>query len=179
MSKDWKLISKNKVFDNPFRPIEEWKMKSPSGGEEVYYIDTGYDVVEIFVLTKDNEVLMLEEYFMSKQDKVYTLPAGLVEKGDSAQETAMRELMEETGYKAKEWVSLGNTVRGKYTTGHVHYFLALDAVKVAEQSLDSNEDIKVMPIGIEDFKEILRKGDIHSTYDVACAYRALDYLKKL
>jgi ADP-ribose pyrophosphatase len=109
---------------------------------------TGTGVVGIIAIDGEH-VLLVEEFRRAVQAKVISLPAGLIDRaeGGHAQETAieaaLRELREETGYTARsiEEVASGPISAGM-TTERVTFFLAHD-LKLGQQMLDGDEDIKV------------------------------------
>ena len=83
------------------------------------------------------------------------LPAGFIDKGEKPEEAAKRELLEETGYSAKEFLKLGEFNSGSGLSRNINYFfLAKDAKKTAEQNLDENEEIEVK---IKPYLSVLNK----------------------
>jgi hypothetical protein len=175
---DWKLLAKKTIFENPFRPVEEWQMQLPNGDVHDYAIETSYDIVIVFGLTDKQTVLLIDEYYIGELRKVKTFVAGLVDKTDH-RTTAQNELREEAGCEAREWVYLGSAVKGKYVTGSVHFYLALGVEKKYEQQLEASEDIHVGFVTLDECKQLLRSGALQGALEVACAYHALDYLKLL
>lgn len=175
---DWKLLEKKKIFDNAFRPIEEWHMRLPGGGEHRFAVERSHDIVVIFGMTKDQRVLVIREYYIGVERHVTALVAGLVEGGDH-RETAEQELRQESGCTAGEFVYLGSSLKGKYVTGSVHFYLALGVAEDGSQALEPAEDIQVLFVSVEELKRMLRESELQGAYEVACAYRALDYLKFL
>ena len=111
-------------------------------------------------LTAAREIVLIEEYRHGIGRASIELPCGMP---DAASETMLaatrRELLEETGYAADEWHALGaattNTARQK---NRVHAFLALDARKIADQTLDPGEMIRVHVLPWTRFMDDLAEG---------------------
>lgn len=112
------------------------------------------DVVIIIALTAQQELLLVEQYRIPIQASTIELPAGLV--GDIAghsdetlQQAAMRELEEETGYRARSLQLLlsGPTSAG-LTDEQVHMFRAHDCVQTGAGGGDASEDITVHKIAL-------------------------------
>jgi len=82
------------------------------------------------------------------------IPAGTLDKGETAKRCAFREIQEETGYKAKKMTHLitYNPSLG-YNTETIHCFLASGLKKVSELQLDDDEIISVVKM---DFKKLLK-----------------------
>ena len=179
MSNDWKLTKKIRIHDYFYKSLEEWTFKTHANKEKTYIIDVEPDTVVVFGITRDDKVLTLREYFLAPQKRVLSLVAGIVDKEKSLVEIAVEELREETGCVASEMVYLGHLIKGKYTAGLVHLFLAKNVERKYEQQLEDSEDIEVNFMGLEQFKEALRQGGLSPLHEFAVAYRALDYLGKL
>src|SRR3989338_6854131 len=139
---NWELLNKKKVFDNPFRPVEEWQMRLPDGREKIFAIEASHDIVIVFGITDAERVLVIDEYYIAPQGRMLTFVAGLVENGNH-RSTAAQELKEEAGCSARELVYLGSGVKGKYVTGDVHFYLAKGVRQDSAQMLEPSEDIVV------------------------------------
>lgn len=177
MSK-WKLLGKENVYKDHWKSLEKWSMLNAHGRKSDFTIVIGRDVVVVFAITADEKVLVTHEYFMAQQKKMLGIVAGIVEQ-ENIKQVAIDELRQEAGCEAEEMVYLGSNNHGKYTTGDIHYFLAKDVKQVGPQELEENEDIEIEFVSLSEFKKMLRKGELESVLEVACAYKALDYLNKL
>lgn len=173
----WQVLAKEDIFSNKYRTLQYWLMRDPSGEERKYSIELEHDVVVIFALTPDNQVLVLRQYFLAHEEKYLCLVGGMSEPGEQDR-IVKEELREETGYEAGEWVYLGSSIRSKYNTGDIHHYIAKDVVKVGEQELGPGEDIEVDLMSLEDFKQALYKGEVKDIMVEVCAYKALAYLEK-
>jgi ADP-ribose pyrophosphatase len=100
------LLSSKVVYDGKVFKISSDKVKEPSG------ITAQRDIVRhsgsVVVLAVDQRgkeplVLLEQQYRYAAQDYLWELPAGRIDPGESALAGAKRELIEETGYRAKLW----------------------------------------------------------------------------
>ena len=108
-----------------------------------------------------------------------TLVAGMVPTGTDPLEIAKVELREEGGCETKEWIELGSSLRGKWSTGELYFYIARGVEKKFSQDLEEAEDIDVEFISLADFKKILKNFKLQDATSVAGAYKALDYLGEL
>ncbi|KKN26702.1 hypothetical protein LCGC14_0871820, partial [marine sediment metagenome] len=99
----------------------------------------------IIAITNDNKLLFVEQFRIPLDCKVIEMPAGLVgdiRSGESAEDAARTELLEETGYKAKNIEFL---VKGPKSPGmsneEASLFLATDLTKIKEGGGDNSENI--------------------------------------
>ena len=100
-------------------------------------------VVMIPVLP-DGRIIYEKQYRFAVGDYIYELPAGTLEPGEDPLETAKRELIEETGYSAKDWRKLAEFYLAPgYSTEYMHLYVARDLEFVGEDR-DEDEDITLV-----------------------------------
>lgn len=108
-----------------------------------------------------NSILFVNQYRKAVEEEVLELPAGTREEGESIEETARRELIEETGYEAQVLKHLSSfyTTPG-YSTEEIHLFLAEDLIEVTDRGIsqDIDEQIEVISMKKERVRESLKKG---------------------
>jgi ADP-ribose pyrophosphatase len=99
----------------------------------------------VIALTPECEIVLVEQYRHGIERFSVELPSGNQdEPGEDMLVATQRELLEETGHAAEEWHRLGSsTANTARQNNRIHSFLALDARKVAEQTLDPGEMIRV------------------------------------
>ena len=107
---------------------------------------------------------------------VLEIPAGTLEKGEKPRACALREIQEETGYKAKKmthfltyYPSVG------YNTEAIHCFVAKDLTKVGEMRLDYDEVMSVVKMDFSKLVAMIKAGKIIDSKTI-CA--ALTYAAK-
>ncbi|OGH58586.1 MAG: hypothetical protein A2725_02690 [Candidatus Magasanikbacteria bacterium RIFCSPHIGHO2_01_FULL_33_34] len=174
----WKKIGSKSIYQDYWKGLELWKMRSDKGVEKDISISLSRNTVVIFGITDDNRVLLINEYFFSQNKMVISLPAGMVDDGMSPEEVAILELKQETGCKAKQMIFLGDLYRGKYVTGQAYVFLALGVEQVYEQDLEETENIEVNFVSLKELEDIMSQNKMKAMHQVSATYMALDYLKR-
>ncbi len=100
--------------------------------------------VNVIPLTHDDEVIMVEQWRHGTRSVHLETPGGLMDEGEEPEQSARRELLEETGYQAGSVVRLGMVYPNPaIQSNQQFYILAKDCRKVAEPKLDNAEDITV------------------------------------
>lgn len=89
------------LLSTPRFDVVRWVHCSPSGTEEDYYHLVKPDAVAI-IPVKDNQILLLSQRRAVTGTHTLELPAGRIEAGEIPEEAALRELCEETGYRARK-----------------------------------------------------------------------------
>lgn len=81
-------------------PWFELLAKSMDPGDEPYYSLRLADYASVLAITDDQRVLCIRQYRPAVERETLEFPSGLIDPGESPEESARRELLEETGYEA-------------------------------------------------------------------------------
>lgn len=113
-------------------------------------------IVVMVAITPDGEVLLEKQFRPPLGREVIELPAGLVDAGESMEEAARRELIEETGWKAKELTFLAE---GPISTGAstevLRAYICTGLEHIGKSGGDDNEIIEVFKIPIQSAQTFL------------------------
>lgn len=162
------LLQSTRVFD-----LYVQRLKSPISDyeDDFYYIEV-VDWVNLIAVTKEKEVILIEQFRFGIHENTLEIPGGML---DSREEdpaaAALRELEEETGYVAKECVSLGYVhPNPAIQTNRCHFFYAEGVVPSSVQNLDPAEDIRVQLVPLSEVPKLIAEHKItHSL--VVCAFQ--------
>ncbi|HSB50957.1 MAG TPA: NUDIX hydrolase [Nitrosopumilaceae archaeon] len=132
----------------------------------------------MLAITKDNKVLLVKQHRFP-HGYVLEIPAGTLDKGERARICAIRELEEETGYKAKKmkhfltyYPSIG------YNLEAIHCFLATGLEKISGLKLDDDEILHVVKIDLKKLICMIKAGKIKDSKTI-CAVLTYAAKKKL
>ncbi|MEI6175328.1 MAG: NUDIX hydrolase [Verrucomicrobiota bacterium] len=118
--------------------------------------------VGILAITPENEILLVEQFRIPVQRRVIEIPAGIVGDepeylGESLAQTAARELLEETGYRAGAIEPLlASPTSAGLTSEFMHLFFAKDLVRENEGGGVSGEEITVHRVPLVEVRDWLR-----------------------
>jgi ADP-ribose pyrophosphatase len=158
-----------------FRTILTRHFRLPDGREADFDVVSNPDTVAVLALTEAGEVILVREFRPGPERLLYELPGGAVDEGETPEDAARRELLEETGYEG-DLRPAGSFWAGAYSTHRRHAFVATDCYRVAELWLEENEAVEVALMPFVDFRGHVRSGELT---DVAAAYVGLDALGRL
>ena len=134
----------------------------------------------VFALTEKNEVVMIRQYRHGVQNIVWEFPGGIVEDGESVEEGARRELLEETGYTASTLVQVGRINPNPANhTNTLYAFFATGAEKVQAQHLDEAEEIDVHLVPLEEVIAMAKRGEIPGALQVAVLFHVLAHMNRI
>ena len=114
----------------------------------------------IVPLVDDNTVIMERQYRHPVRDYLFEIPAGTMDPGETPLVCARRELEEETGYIAEEFIELGKIhILPAYSDELIHLYLAR-GLSLTKQNLDPDEIIKVVEYPLDEALQMIETGRI-------------------
>jgi ADP-ribose pyrophosphatase len=134
----WPVVSSEEHFSGKIIQVRSDKVRTPDGSIAEREVVTHPGAVGVVALDESSQVLMIRQYRHPVGRLLWELPAGLRDvKGESLLRSAQRELLEETGYRARRW----NVLTDHYSspgiiTERLRIFLARDLELVPESERD-------------------------------------------
>lgn len=170
-------MGKRRVFEGRIVSLSQETARLPNGKRmeiDVVHHPGGAAVVAI---DKKNRVCLLRQYRPVFDEWIWELPAGKLDHGEPPLITAQRELIEEAGVTAVNWIPLGGIVSSPGVfTETVHLFLARDLSRTATAN-EEHELIEVHWVPLAKAIERASAGDIKDSKTVAGLFRAGRYIK--
>ncbi len=167
------MLDSEYLYKTPFGNLRKDKCELPNGLViNDYYVNEYSDWVNAIVITKENKVVLVEQYRYAGGDFFLEIPAGKIEENESYEEGLLRELREETGFTSRKTpIKLGEFMVNPATqTNKVITYLIVDAYKEFEQDLDDTEDIEVHLVDFNDMGRALKKNQLKTQLFTTYAY---------
>ena len=141
--------------------------KTLENEESPYYSLKLKDYVSIIAKTEDGKILLVKQFRPAVERYTLELPAGLVEEGEIPEKTAIRELSEETGYKADSIELLGKLVpdTGRLCNRMWCYFC--DNVKPEPATFCKDPDIELITCSVDELNELIVNGEFDHALHLA------------
>lgn len=158
--------------------VKRDQVRLPNGNtsQREYVIHPGA-VVVVPILPNGNVVL--EKQFRYALHQVFIeLPAGKIDAGEDILITGQRELLEETGYSASDWVKLGHQHPCiGYSNEIIHIYLARGLSAGAHQR-DDDEHLDIFEAPFEQCLSMIQNGEITDGKTMIALFFAEKYLQK-
>jgi 8-oxo-dGTP pyrophosphatase MutT (NUDIX family) len=178
----WQIIKSALVFDHKWYKLRRDEVRLPNGILiDDYFVSVRAEVAIVFPLTSAGEVIMVRQYKHGAQEILLEFPGGVFNSDrEPAEQAAMRELQEETGYTSTHITRL-STVFDNPTkdTNRIHFFLAQDVEKLYDQHLDHTEDIVIEQVKLEEIPSKIMSGEVCVAGSIAISFLALQHLQKI
>lgn len=127
--------------------------------------------VGIIALTDDEYVYMVRQFRYPYKESIYEIPAGKREKGEDPLETGKRELQEECGVVAENYIDLGRIYPSPGYTNEEIYLYAATGLTEVEQNLDEDEFLQVTKMKLTTLITKIMSGEITDAKTIAAAFK--------
>ena len=150
-----KSIFKSKLFDIKQADIEF------NGITMKYEIISGTGSGAVMVVPFiENDIIFIKEYAAAIDDYMITFPKGKIDKGETIEEAANRELQEEVGYKSKEIKLIKKLYLAPGYIDHMTYVMVAKDLSVSSLSGDEPEELEAIRVHRDDVINFLDKNEI-------------------
>ena len=156
-----KIIKKETVFEGNYLKFVNKHSKTDTGEHTWETIERkniyGKGAVVIIALTKERELILERNWRAPLESFVIQFPAGLIDReGESEEDVARRELLEETGYKAERLIPITAVpLCPALTATRATHFFAPKAKFVGKENRDATEQIEVLKVPVEEVDNFL------------------------
>ena len=114
----------------------------------------------IAALTDDNELMFVRQFRYPYMEVILELPAGKLERGEDPLESGKRELLEEIGCTAEEYINLGKFYPTCGYVDEIIYLYLAKGLSFGEQKLDEDEFLNIEKIPLEKAVEMVLNNEI-------------------
>ena len=158
----WTTIERERIQSCRVFEVDRIRARSPRTGRSHEFFGIGAsDWVNVIPLTPEEDVVMVRQFRHGAGAVTLETPGGIVDPGETPEQAAARELLEETGYRAGAIVPLGNVNPNPALFGNrLHAFLARDARQVAEIAGGDTEETVVELLPLPALRELVLAGAV-------------------
>jgi ADP-ribose pyrophosphatase len=156
--KKWTTVDSKILCSSDFLSVTEDSVILPNGKQIGYNTIKLWDFVSVVPII-GNDVAMIEILRYPRNCLSLEIPSGHIESNETPQESAARELLEETGYTAGQLSPLCSYNPLSRSLQMAHLFLATELTKGTPQ-LEETEQIKVKLVPLQEIPELLNTGKI-------------------
>lgn len=166
-------IYRGKVFD-----LTRIRFRLPNGKEPVFEIVKHHGAVTVLPIDDQGNVWFIRQFRLGAGQELLELPAGLLEDGESAENSAAREVQEEIGMAASHLERLGEfyMVPG-YSTEKLEIYLAT-GLYPSVLPTDEFEMIEKVVVPLAEALRMARSGEIKDGKTLAALFLAQPHLEK-
>ena len=139
-----------KVFEGVIFDVYQWEQELFNGSKTLFEKLKRPDTVVVFPVLDDGKILLTEQEQPGKKSFIGAT-GGRVDQGEDILTAAKRELLEESGYEAAEFILWDSQHPTSKIDWVVYTFIAKGLKKVADMNLDGGEKITLKPVTFDEF----------------------------
>ncbi|MEZ0232258.1 MAG: NUDIX domain-containing protein [Methylophilaceae bacterium] len=170
-------ISSEVIAQGGMLKVNRDQVRLPNGGvgQREYVIHPGAVIV---IPLLDNGNLLLERQFRYPLNQVFIeLPAGKIDAGEDILMTAQRELLEETGYTASEWIYLSSQHPCIGYSNEVIYTYLARGLQAGQHNRDEDEALQLFEASLDECLNMIQSGEITDGKTIITLMWAEKYLQ--
>ena len=171
----WPEVERATIADGRIFTVERSMAVSPVDGERrPFHRVVSVDWAQILPITARDEAVLVRQYRHGAQRVTLEMPGGMIDPGEDPATAALRECLEETGYRVHTARPLGVvSPNPALFTNKLHTFYATDAVAERAVQNTGSEVTEVVLVPVADLEELLASGEIDHALVAGALWRYL------
>ncbi|RZA01507.1 MAG: NUDIX hydrolase [Sphingobacteriaceae bacterium] len=168
----WKITSEKEIYDNPWINLTEYQVINPSGNPGIYG-KLHYKNLAIGVIPLDEELntYLVGQYRFALNQYSWELPEGGGPLGVDPLESAKRELLEETGLKATNWIELQRMHLSNSVTDELNIIYLARGLEQFEAEPEDTEQLVVRKVPLDEVYRMICANEITDAITIAAILR--------
>lgn len=164
MIKPWKKISNKTLFEHKRLTIYEDIVELPDGNRITYFwgAPSKYQSVSVIAVNEKGELLIQEQYNYPIGKALWELPGGSMKAGETPEQSAIRELAEETGHTADDVKIIGSYYTQNRFKDAKQYVVLCKKLRKQKLEADESEFIETAWVSIDRCYRMVADGDIQN-----------------
>ncbi|MDW7691665.1 NUDIX hydrolase [Flammeovirgaceae bacterium SG7u.111] len=169
----WKTLSEKEIYDNAWIHVSEHQVINPRGGKGIYGLVSMKNLaIGIIPLDENQNTWLVGQYRYPLEEYSWEIPMGGGTKSDTALQSAMRELKEETGLTAGKWTELMKVHTSNSVTDETGFVFLAEELSQGETEFDETEDLQIKKLPFKVVYQMTLDGEITDAISVCGILKA-------
>ena len=172
-----KILGSEMIYQGKVFGLRRDEVVEPSGLRATREVITHPGSVVVLPVLPDGRIVMIRQYRHATRQYLWELVAGRKEPEETPKQGAARELLEETGYRAKRFkVFLDVFPTPGFLEEKMHILLA-EGLTAGEAQPEEDEKIEVRPFKLKELKQMIKSGRLRDAKSIAGILYYLTFLR--
>lgn len=168
----WKTVSTETKYDSPWISVKHSEVINPAGNPGTYSVVHFKNLaIGIVPVDEDGYTWLVGQYRYPLKEYSWEIPEGGGNRETDPVESAKRELIEETGIKAKNWKLISKMHLSNSATDELALVYLATDLSFHEAEPEETEDLKVKKVHLTDFFRMVKNHEITDSLTVAAALK--------
>ncbi|WP_430785430.1 NUDIX hydrolase [Virgibacillus flavescens] len=158
-----KTIRSEQIYAGKVVNLQVDEVTLPNGKTSKREIIKHPGAVAVIPVTKDNKIVLVEQYRKPLEKSLVEIPAGKLEPGEDPEAAAIRELEEETGYTTNELTFVTSFYTSPGFADELMHIYVTDNLEQVKEKVDGDDDefIEILELTLSEAKQYVLENRIH------------------
>ncbi len=172
-----KILSSETIYEGPVFGLRRDQVIEPTGLRATREVITHPGSVVVLPVLDDGRIVMIRQYRHATGQYLWELVAGRKDPEETPKQGAARELLEETGYRAKRFTVFLNVFPTPgFLEERMHVVLA-EGLKAGDPHPEEDEKIEVRAYKLKEITEMMKKGRLKDAKSIVGILYYLTFLR--
>jgi ADP-ribose diphosphatase len=174
-----KILSSQSVYEGAVFGVRRDEVLEPTGVRATREVVTHPGSVVVLPVLPDGRILLIEQYRHAAAQYLWELVAGRIDEGETPREAAARELIEETGYRAKRFRVFLEVFPTPGFVEEKMFLILAEGLTPGKAEPEDDEKIVSRAYNSKQLEEMIRKGVLRDAKSIAGILYYLRFLKRI
>ena len=162
-----KILGSEMIYQGRVFGLRRDEVVEPSGLRATREVITHPGSVVVLPVLPDGRIVMIRQYRHATRQYLWELVAGRKEPEETPKQGAARELLEETGYRAKRFKVFLDVFPTPGFLEERMYLLLAEGLTAGEAQPEEDEKIEVRPFKLKELKQMIKSGRLRDAKSIA------------
>ncbi|OFW60140.1 MAG: hypothetical protein A2V52_00885 [Actinobacteria bacterium RBG_19FT_COMBO_54_7] len=170
-------IERKTIFEGQVVRLYVDRVELPNGHEAEREVIEHSGAVGVVALDQNGWIYLVKQYRHAAGEELLEIPAGKLSSGEKPLDCGKRELEEEIGFQAFDWLELASFYTSPGFTNEILYLYLGSKLRKTQANPDEDEFLEVVHLPMGKALEMVAKNEIKDSKSVAGIALATIYLK--
>ena len=166
-AKTAKILNSTSIYEGPVFGVRRDEVIEPSGVRAIREVITHPGSVVVLPVLPDGRILLIQQYRHATRQYLWELVAGRIDDDENPKAAAARELIEETGYRAKRFQIFLEMFPTPGFLEEKMFLLLAEGLTGGEAEPEEDEKIISRGYKRKELEEMIRKGKLRDAKSIA------------
>jgi len=168
----WTTLTRNAVYDSPWIGVEHHEVLNPAGNLGTYSVIHFKKIaIGIIPLDDENYTWIVGQYRYPLNQYTWEIPEGGGSREEEPIVTAQRELLEECGIIAEQYIPIQQLQLSNSATDEIAHLFVAKQLTFTQAQPEENEQLVIRKIHFNELYDMVQKGEIKDSLSVAAALK--------
>ena len=162
-----KILNSKMIYEGKVFGVRRDEVEEPNGLRATREVITHPGSVVVLPVLEDGRIVMIRQYRHATRQYLWELVAGRIDGGEAVKKAAARELLEETGYRAKRYSVFLDVFPTPGFLEERMYIVLAEGLTEGKAQPEEDEKIQVRVFVAKELKQMMQRGRIRDAKTIA------------